>query len=118
MFLNHNGLSYDKVISFTKYEYGSLLYSLQSCIKLDIAEHPKTSHKLSKTIRKGVKVDSNNSLYSDTKKVKNILNENNVKITKQAHAFKYYAITYNVGILNFLTLNYDLKMLSLQLKVS
>ena len=33
--------------------------------------------------------------------MKNILNENNVKITKQAHAFKDYAITYNVGILSF-----------------
>ena len=29
------------------------------------------------------------------------MNENNVKITKQAHAFKDYAITYNVGILSF-----------------
>ena len=33
--------------------------------------------------------------------MKNILNENNVKITKQADAFKDYAITYNVGILSF-----------------
>ena len=33
--------------------------------------------------------------------MKNILNENNVKITKQAHAFKDFAITYNVGILSF-----------------
>ena len=33
--------------------------------------------------------------------MKNILKENNVKITKQAHAFKDYAITYNVGILSF-----------------
>ena len=39
-------------------------------IKLDITEHPKISHKLPKTIRKGEKVDSNSSLYSDTKKVK------------------------------------------------
>ena len=38
-------------------------------IKLDITEHPKTLHKLSKTIRKGEKVDSNSSLYSDTKNV-------------------------------------------------
>ena len=38
-------------------------------IKSDIIEHPKISHKLSKTIRMGKKLDSNNSLYSDTKKV-------------------------------------------------
>ena len=37
-------------------------------IKSVITEHPKTSHKLSKTIGKGEKVGSNNSLYSDTKK--------------------------------------------------
>ena len=35
-----------------------------------ITEHPKTSHKLSKTIRKGEKVDSSGFLYSDTKNVK------------------------------------------------
>ena len=39
-------------------------------IKSVIAEHPKTSHKLSKTIRQTEKVSSNSSLYSDTKKVK------------------------------------------------
>ena len=33
-------------------------------------EHSKTSHKLSKTIRQAEKLDSNSSLYSDTKKVK------------------------------------------------
>ena len=37
-------------------------------IKSVITEHPKTSHKLSKTIKKGKKVGSNSSLYSDTKK--------------------------------------------------
>ena len=37
--------------------------------KSDIIEQPKASHKLSKTIRKGDKKDSNNSLYSDTQKV-------------------------------------------------
>ena len=35
-----------------------------------ITEHPKSSHKLSKTVRKGEKVGSNSCLYSDTKKVK------------------------------------------------
>ena len=38
-------------------------------IKPDIIKHPKNSHKLSKTIRKGEKVDSNNSLNSERKKV-------------------------------------------------
>ena len=39
-------------------------------IKSIIIEHPKTSHKLSKTIRQAEKVGSNSSLYSGTKKVK------------------------------------------------
>ena len=38
-------------------------------IKSDITEHPKTLHKLCKTIKKGEKVASNSSLYSDTKKI-------------------------------------------------
>ena len=38
-------------------------------------------------------------------KSENFLNEKNVKITKHEHAFKSHAITYNVGILFFLTLN-------------
>ena len=37
-------------------------------IKLVITEHPKTSHKLSKTLRPAEKVSSNSSFYSDTKK--------------------------------------------------
>ena len=36
-------------------------------IKSVITEHPKIAHKLSETVRK-TKVDSNSSLYSDTKK--------------------------------------------------
>ena len=36
--------------------------------KLIITEHPKTSHKLFKTIRQAEKVGSNSSLYNDTKK--------------------------------------------------
>ena len=39
-------------------------------IKSAITEHPKTSHKLSNTIRQAEKVDSNSCLYGDTKKVK------------------------------------------------
>ena len=49
-------------------------------IKSIIKEHPKTLHKLSKTIRQAKKVGSNNPLYSDTK----FLNEKTVKITKRA----------------------------------
>ena len=37
-------------------------------IKLVMSEHPKTSHKLSKTIRQAEKVSSGSSLYSYTKK--------------------------------------------------
>ena len=66
-------------------------------IKSIITEHPKTSHKSSKTIRQAKKVDSNSPLYCDTKiKNKNFLNGKNVKITKRAHAFKGYASSYNV----------------------
>ena len=46
-------------------------------------EHPKISHKLSKTIRQAEKVGSSSSLYNDTKKVKKFLNKKNVKIKKK-----------------------------------
>ena len=39
-------------------------------IKSIITEHPKTPHKLSKTIRQAEKVGCKSPLYSDTKKVK------------------------------------------------
>ena len=52
-------------------------------LKSIIKEHPKTSHKLSKAIRQAEKVGSNSSLYSNTKKSENFLNEKNIKITKQ-----------------------------------
>ena len=42
----------------------------------------------------------------------------NIKTTKQEHAFKGYASTYNVEILNYCNVNYDLKILNLQLKVT
>ena len=64
-------------------------------IKSVIAEH-----KLSNTIRKDEKLDSNSSLSSDTKERENCLNKKNIKITKREHAFKGYASTYNVEILN------------------
>ena len=44
-------------------------------IKSVIAEHPKNSYKLCKTIKKGEKVGFNRSLNSDTK---HILNEKNM----------------------------------------
>ena len=44
-------------------------------IKSILTEHPKISHKWSKTIRKAEKVGSNSSLYKDTKKYENFLNE-------------------------------------------
>ena len=40
-------------------------------IKSVIAEHPKISHKLSKTKKQPGKVGSNSSLYGDTKKGEN-----------------------------------------------
>ena len=43
---------------------------------------------------------SKSSLYSDTKKSKNVLKEENVKITKRGHAFKGFESIYNVEILN------------------
>ena len=46
-------------------------------------EHPTTSHKLSETIIKAAKVGSNSSLYTDTKKSENFLNEKYVKTTKR-----------------------------------
>ena len=78
-------------------------------IKSVITEHAKTSHKLSKTIRKAEKVSSNSSLYSDTKKSEKILNEKNVKRAKGAHAFKGYASSYNAKISIFFNPELELK---------
>ena len=52
-------------------------------VKSNMAGHPKTSHKLSKTIIQAEKVSSNSPLYSDTKKRENFLNKKNMKITKR-----------------------------------
>ena len=90
-------------------------------IKSVIIEHARTSRKLSKTIRQAEKlsnVGSNSSLYSFTKKIKNFMNEKDAKITKQAHAFKGYANSYNVEFFFFLVMNYNLKILNLQLKIN
>ena len=71
-------------------------------IKSVITEYSKNLHKLSKTIRKSEKLGSNSSLYSDTnKKFENVLNEKNIKVAQREHAFKSYARTRNVEILNY-----------------
>ena len=44
--------------------------------------------------------------------------QKNVKITKRENAFKGFASSYNVETLNSLTLNYNLKILNLQLKIN
>ena len=72
-----------------------------------ITEHPKTSHKLSNTIRQAEKVSSNSSFYSHTKKQKNF-NEKNVKIIQWKHAFKSFASAYNIEILN--SFNHELQL--------
>ena len=87
-------------------------------IKPIITAHPKTLHKLSKTIKQPERVGSNSSLYIDTKKYKFFKGKKNVKATKRAHAFKGYANNSNVQILTLLILNYDLKILNLQLKIN
>ena len=46
-------------------------------IKSVIKEHPKASHKLSKTIRQAEKLGSNSSLYSNTNNLENFLNKEN-----------------------------------------
>ena len=78
-------------------------------IKSIITEHPKTSHKLSKTIRQAEKVSSNSPLYSDTKKLKIFWMKKDLKITKQEHACKGYASTYKVEILNSFNSELQLK---------
>ena len=55
-------------------------------IKSDIIEHPKTSPKLSKIIRKNENVSqvgSDKTLYSKIKKNENFLNQKNAKTTKR-----------------------------------
>ena len=86
-------------------------------IKSIIIEHPKTSHKWSKTISQAEKVCPNGSLYID-KKTENFLNKKNVKVAKREHAFKGFASTYNIKILNSFNLEFNLKMLNLELNVS
>ena len=69
-------------------------------IKSVITEHPKTSHKLSKTIREAEKVGSNSLWYKKSENIKKKNNIKNVKIKKWAHAFQSFVSSYNVEILN------------------
>ena len=82
-------------------------------INLSIVQHPKTSYKLSKTIKQAEKVSevggADNYLYSETKNSENFLNEKNAKITKWSHAYRGYPSTYNVAISNSFSPKQQLK---------
>ena len=55
-------------------------------MKSIITEHPKTSHKLSKTIRQAKNLGSNTPLHIDTKK-ESFLNEKKIKMEKMSTYF-------------------------------
>ena len=57
-------------------------------------------------------------LYIVIQKSDHFLNEKSIKIKKGEHAFKEYASTYNVQILNSFNPELQLKILNLQLKIS
>ena len=75
--------------------WNQLLKNIQ---KLHI-NYPRLAKKLSQ-------IGCNSSLCSDIKKSETVLNEENVKIAKRAHAFKGYASSYDVEILN--SFNFEL----------
>ena len=77
-------------------------------IKSVIVTHPKTSHRLFKTVKNTQRVGADSSLYSETK-TENILNKKNVKITKQSYACRGNASTFNVEILNYFNPELQLK---------
>ena len=62
-------------------------------IKSIITKHPKTSHKLSKTIKQAEKQVLIARYIVIQKKIGNILNEKNVRITKREHVFKGFGST-------------------------
>ena len=79
-------------------------------------KHPKTSVKLSKTIRQAENLSQigsskrfNTPLYCG-KKSGNFINEKNGKIRKRAHVFKGYGSSYNVKILNSFNPELQLKI--------
>ena len=57
----------------------------------------------------GTGKNSTTPFYSETKKSENFLNKENIKITKRKHAFKGFASTYNVEILNYFNPELQLK---------
>ena len=82
-----------KIITYQPEAFGTV------DIKSDITEHPKTSHKLPKTIRKDEKVSYNSSLHIDTKS-KTFLNEKNEQKKNMLLKAMQVFSTYNVEILN------------------
>ena len=77
-------------------------------IKSVIVTHPKTSHRLFKTVKNAQRVGADSSLYSETKK-ENILNEKYIKITKQSYACRDNASNFHVEILNYFNPELQLK---------
>ena len=67
----------------------------------------KTWHKLSKT-EKVFQVGSNN-FYINWNQKKKFFNKENLKITKQVHAFNCYASSNNLEVLNFFNPELQLK---------
>ena len=77
-------------------------------IKSVIVTHPKTSHRLFKTVKNAQRVGADSFLYSETKK-ENILNEKYIKITKQSYACRDNASNFHVEILNYFNPELQLK---------
>ena len=89
-------------------------------IKSVTIEHPKTSHKLSKTIRRlksWCKKCCNSPLYCDTIKRENFLDNKNAKIVNQYLAYKCYVNSCNADIVNSFNLN-SLIILNQQLEIN
>ena len=59
-------------------------------------------------MKQAEKVDSNSSLYSDTKQSQHFLNEKNVKVTKRAMLKVIQVLIYNIEILD--SFNPELKL--------
>ena len=68
--------------------------------KISYYRTSKNCIQITQDYKKAEKINSNSSLYSDTKKSEKILIEKDLKITKRAHAFKGYGSIYIVVILN------------------
>ena len=89
-----------------------LLENSNTDLKSVATEHPKTSHNLPKAIKQaeivGSSLSSTTSLYSETTEHEKKIDGKNAKITKLSHAYKSYAVTYKVEILN--SLNPKLKL--------